>query len=144
MSVYRPLFDLGQVAAIPSRSDWDLQFLLYKPDATSNAVAYSAVIASTDEVRFRLWRTHGDDALVVITDSEESDNDSSLTIDSRGVASATPAQVTVKLTAADLDLAVGSYQFLLDVMDDSDDDRWQPACRGTIRITSGPAAIVEA
>jgi hypothetical protein len=139
MTVYQPIFDLGCVDRIPARSPWDMEFTMYEPDATSTDVGYSAVIAATDKVRFRLWSANDSTPLISAVDGTPSGGGTSVTIETRGTVNTTPARVTVKLSATDTDLALGSYGFLLDVMDDSDSDRYQPACRGTIKITSSPA-----
>ena len=139
MSVFQPVFSLGNVSSIPARSAWDLTATLYLPSATSNAVAYAAVIANDDVVRFRLFSGDDTTALLTATNATPSTNGTTVTIDTRGVVATTPAAVTIKLSATDTDRAVGSYEFLLDVQDISDGSRWQPACRGTIAIESGPA-----
>jgi hypothetical protein len=139
MTAQQPVFNLGEVAQIPARSPWDLQFTLYQPDAESTAATYSAVIAATDVVRFRLWTTNDTTPLITATDATPSGGGTSVTINTRGVSETTPARVTVKLSATDTDQAVGTYNFLVDVMDDSDSDRYQPACRGTIKLTNAPA-----
>jgi len=139
MTSQQPSFNLGHVAAIPAGSDWDLEFTLYEPAATSTAADYAAVIAADDVVRFRLWSTDGNAALVSATDQAASTNGTTVTINARGTTDTTPARVTVDLIGADTDLSEGAYKFLVDVQDASDSDRWQPACRGTIRIEGAPA-----
>ena len=137
---HQPVFDLGTVAAIPARSDWDLRITCYVPTATSAAAANAAVLAVEDLARFRLFAEDDVEPLILATDEEASSGGTTVTIDTRGVAATTAAQVTVKLSAADTDLTNGSYLFLLDIYDDSD-ARWQPACRGVITIEAGPAAV---
>lgn len=139
MTSQQPIFNLGEVAQVPSRSVWDLEFTLYEPGATSTAVTYSAVLAATDVVRFRLWSTDDTTALIAATDATPSAGGTTVTIETRGVENTTPARVTVKLSTTDTDRTNGSYHFLVDVMDDSDSDRYQPACRGTIKFTNAPA-----
>jgi hypothetical protein len=140
MSGQQPVFDLGRIADIPARSDWDLEFTLYLPSARSVAVDYAAELAEDDVARFRMWDTDGETALVVATDQLASDGGTTVTIDAVGVIGTTPATVTVKLSSTDTDQDVGVYHVLLDVQDASDSDRWHPACRGTIGITSAPEA----
>ena len=139
MTSQQPVFDLGLIAKIPAGSDWDLEFTLYEPGATSTAVGFSAVIAAADVVRFRLWQTDGSAALITATDLVASANGTTVTINTRGTTDTTPARVTVDLAAADTALTVGTYKFMVDVDDDSDSNRDQPACRGTIQITGAPA-----
>ena len=136
---HQPVFDLGTVAAVPARSDWDLKITLYTPTATSAGAVYAAVLAVGDAVRFRLFDEDDTEPLILATDATASAGGTTVTIDERGVAATTAAQVTVKLSAADTDIDNGSYAFLLDA-EDASDGRWQPACRGVIVIDSGPAA----
>lgn len=133
-----PKYDLGLVARIPAGSDWDHEFTLYLPNSTSTDAANSAVIGASDVVRFRLWRNDGETPLVTCTDQTPSANGSTVTINTRGVASTTPARVTVDLGGADTDQTPGTYRILVDVQDVSDSSRWQPACIGTLEVLSGP------
>lgn len=134
-----PQFDLGVIASIPARSAWDHEFTLYEPDATSTAVGFSAVMDTTDVARFRLFASDDAAALFTATNLAASANGTTVTINTRGVADTTPARITVDFDDADLDLAAGDYLFVVDIMDDSDGDRWQPACHGKIRVIAGPA-----
>lgn len=133
-----PEFDLGRVANIPARRDWDLEITLYTPDATAESAAYATVLAGGDLVRFQLWAVAGEEPIIEATDITPSANGTSIVIETRGEEDTTPARVTIKLTAADTDIAASTYNFILDVQDASD-NRWQPACQGKIRITPTPA-----
>ena len=137
---HQPVFDLGTVAAIPARSDWNLTIKLYSPTATSTGAAHVALLTAGDVVRFRLFDGDDTDSLILATDAAPSAGGTTVTIDTLGEIAAVPAQVTIKLAAADTDINNGSYAFLLDI-EDASDDRWQPACRGVIVIDSGPSAV---
>lgn len=133
-----PAFDLGIIASIPARSAWDHEFTLYEPGATSTDVGFSAVMDVTDVARFRLFSDDDTAALITATDQAASANGTTVTINTRGTADTTPARITVDFDNDDLDLSEGDYLFIVDIMDDSDSDRWQPACHGKIRIIASP------
>ena len=137
MTAQQPIFNLGLVAKIPAGSEWDQEFTLYEPNASSTDADYSAVLAAADVVRFRMWLEDATTVLVTATDQVASANGTTVTIETRGVADTTPARITVAFDGDDTDQTEGTYMFLVDVQDDSDSSRWQPACRGTIQITEG-------
>ena len=129
-----PACDLGLIATLHAGVDWDHEFTLYLPEAPDDAAAQSAVLAAADVVRFRLWTVDATAAPLSFTDAAASSNGSTVTIETRGVASTTPARVTVDLVGADTDIAAGKWNWLLDVKDASDSNRWQPACHGQLKI----------
>tara|TARA_B100001123_G_C15064217_1_gene928859 strand:+ start:293 stop:703 length:411 start_codon:yes stop_codon:yes gene_type:complete len=133
-----PLFNLKQVAQIPYGSDWDLEFKFYKPDAANDDAANAIGIAAGDDVRFRLWKTDAAAADVTITESSNSPNGSTLTINEDGTTGTIPARVTVDLDGDDTKFS-GIYKFIVDVKDASDSNRYFPACYGTINFVGGPA-----
>lgn len=138
MTSFQPVFDLGTIASVPARSSWDLKATLYQPSATTNSVSYAAVLGADDIVRFRAWSDDGDTPIISATDAAASAGGTTVTIDTRGVVETTPASVTVRLSATDTDQSVANYRWMIDIQDSSDSDRWQPACRGILQITSAP------
>jgi len=131
----QPRFNLGLIDEIPYGADWDHEFTFYEPEAPSDNIDYSAVLAVADVVRFRFWITDGSAATLSFTDTTDSANGSTITIDDRGTTDTTPARITVDLAGADTAQTVGTYQFLIDAQDASDGSRWFPVCKGTFRIT---------
>ena len=134
-----PKLDFGKtpVATFPRKSFWDERFDFFLPGSTTDAVANAAAIALTDEVRFRLFSGDNTSPLITMDDLNNSANGSSVTIDDRGTLLTTACQVTIKLDDDDTDLAPGDYNFIIDVKDVSDSNRYQVACFGFIRIVDG-------
>lgn len=137
MTAEQPAFDLGLVCTIPKGQEWDQEFTFYEPNATSTNVDYSAVVAAGDVIRFRLWQENATSTLITATSAAASANGTEVSVETRGTADTTPARVTVKFDGDDTDQTEGTYMFLIDVQDVSDSNRWQPACRGTIKIEEG-------
>lgn len=129
-----PVFDHKLIAEIPANTDWSWNFTLYEPEAPSDDVDYSGVIASGDTVRFRAWSTDGSAAEIDVSTDDVSPN-SRVEITNAGTADTTPAVVKVILRAAVTNITAGEYSFLLDVTDVSDNNSVHATAKGKIAIT---------
>ena len=123
-------------AAVPSGASTGTHEALELRDGDKTRYDGKGVLRAVDNVNKEIAASLTG---VSATDQAASTNGTTVTINTRGTTDTTPARVTVDLIGADTDLSEGTYKFLVDVQDHSDSDRWQPACRGTIRIEGAPA-----